>query len=104
MSEKSELPTVSITEAFEDQQWFSDNPHRQYRLRPGWAVRRRGRDTFLRTPHEECPYPDNSEAAAERLWWQSAWPELAPLERGALAKAARRRSTPILNTQKRRQR
>ena len=119
-----ELPVVLQADVFDDQQWFADHPGRQYRLRSGWAVRRRSRGVFLRVPMS-CPvYAD--EAAAERVGWESACPDLDPKARDELAKAARRYtktlragvapsksagragevriSIPIVSTQKRRQR
>ena len=90
----AESPPVTPAEILEDQQWFADHPHRQYRLRPGWALRRRSRCVFLRTPHTDTrTYPD-SERLAERLWWENAWPHLSPLARARLAKDARWRPKP----------
>jgi len=84
--------TVSLADILGDQQFFVDRPHRRYRLRRGWAVRRRGRGVFLRTAlPEQHRYDtqDASEAEAERAWWECAWPMLPPGARAALAKAAR---------------
>jgi hypothetical protein len=53
-------------------------------------MRRRGRNIFLRaslpSPH---PYVD-TENAAERAWWECAYPFSSPLEHQEMAKAARR--------------
>ena len=93
-----ELPIVPQADSLDDIQWFFERSHRRFRLRRGWAVRRRADDVFLRTPFSGARiYPDDSEACAERIWWESAWPELAPRERHKLLKAARR-STKTLRT------
>jgi hypothetical protein len=85
IAEPPALPVVCDTDAVDNQQLVVEHPDRQYRLRPGWAVRRRGHNTFLRTPitgsHED------SERLAEPLWWQSA-PDLSRRTRDALTKAA----------------
>lgn len=43
-------PSVSDADAHDDAEWFTDHPDRRYRARPGWVVRRRGRNVFLRAP------------------------------------------------------
>jgi hypothetical protein len=79
-----------------DEQYFFDNPQKQYRLRPdGWVVRRRAGGAFLRTPLPgAAAYPDR-EVVAEALWWRMAWPELSPKARNTLMQAARWRGKPI---------
>lgn len=79
--------TVTDADARDDAQWFAAHPSSQYRVRPGWVVRRM-RDVFLRTPIAA----DGADADSESLWWSAAWPELDPEIRDKLAKAARRRS------------
>jgi len=76
-----QIPTVTDADVSDDQQLFADHPRRQYRLRPGWAVRRRARGVFLRTP-----------LPADRVRWTAAFPYLSPLARAELAKAARWRT------------
>lgn len=86
---------MSVTDAdvWADQQFAADHPGRRYWLRDGWAVRRRGRSVFLRTRTQAgaspVGTPSDSEELAERIWWQSAWPDLSPLVRRQMAKAAR---------------
>jgi hypothetical protein len=68
------LPDVTDADVFDDAQWVGDHPDRQYRLRPGWAVRRRS-GVFLRAPLAGgCTDPDH-ERRAEFLSWRSPWPE-----------------------------
>lgn len=87
------MATVSFADVLNDQQWFADHPHRQYRLRPGWVVRRCIGNTYLRTPlADNRHHPDDNERRAEQIWWTAAWPDLSPLARAKLAKEARQRT------------
>jgi hypothetical protein len=85
---------VTAADVFDDQQWFADHPERRYRRRPGpdgavWVIRRRGRAVYLRAlVTTGIRYPDNDEALRQ-LWFLAAWPDLTPLERDELIKAAR---------------
>jgi hypothetical protein len=83
---------VNPADAFSDHQFFADHPQRCYRIRPGWAIRRRPRGVFLRTPLSFGHRYVDTEASAEAAWWEAAYPFLSPLERQAMAKAARGKS------------
>jgi hypothetical protein len=93
MTDAAPVIAVDLAEVT-DEQWFHEHPGRQYRLRPGWAVRRRAGRVFLRTRvGGSRPYPDH-EGLAEQLWWRAAWPELPPKTRAQLMKATRWRRKP----------
>jgi hypothetical protein len=84
------IPIVSDANALDDARWFADHPERQFRLRDGLVVRRRGRGIFLRTPTSMSADPE-SERLAERIWWLAAHSSPSPPARHELMKAARRR-------------
>jgi hypothetical protein len=85
------LPMVSSADVDADLQFFADYPSRHYRIGRNWVIRRRGRGVFLRAPLPPDHRHVDTEAGAERLWWLTAWPDLDPLVRAAMAKAARRK-------------
>ncbi len=81
---------VTDADADDDTKWFAGHSDRQYRARPGWVVRRRGKNVFLRAPiAADCVCSDN-ERSVEGLWWSAAWPDLGPKIRHKLTMAARR--------------
>jgi hypothetical protein len=90
------IPVVSDADALSDQQFFAEHTDRLYRLPPGWAIRSRGRRVLLPTPLAvPAPHPDSdTEAAAERAWWDAAYPYLPPQARAAIARAARKAGRP----------
>jgi hypothetical protein len=85
---------VSTADALDDAAWFETYPHRRYRIRPGWVVRRRPPDVFLRVPLPPGHRYVDTETGAQAAWWNCAYPSLSPHERQAMAKDARRRSKP----------
>jgi hypothetical protein len=98
-SDKPSLATnqlsVEPAEAATDLGWFDANPTRRYRVRGNWAIRRRGKDVFLRTPITSAPrYATDSEAGAEAVWWVSAYPHLSPEVRATMAKSAQTKRGP----------
>jgi hypothetical protein len=82
--------TISLDEVFDDQQWFYAHPGRRHRLRPGWAIRRKG-SAFLRSPAARDAPDDGDEGIAEAWWWRSAYPKLDQDTRNKLIKAARQK-------------
>jgi hypothetical protein len=85
----AELPTVSAADVLDDAAWLETHPHRRYRLRPGWVVRRRPPGVFLRSPLPSSHRYVDTEASAEGAWWTCGYPFLTPAERQAMAKTAR---------------
>lgn len=86
-------PDATLAELYADQQFFSNNPQRRYRLRRGWVIRRCRRGVFLRARLADGrDWPDD-ERLAEKMWWQTTWPTLPPDMRTELMKAARRRKS-----------
>jgi hypothetical protein len=82
------LAPVTLANVIADRLFFSDHPHRLYRVHSDRVIRRHGRDTFLRTALATPVAGDPGEATCCALWWHSAYPDMAPAIRTKLAKAA----------------
>jgi hypothetical protein len=88
-------PAVTAADAADDRDWFATHPRRRYRARRAergfWIVRRRAGGVFLRIWCVTIPkgLPD-SDKALRPLWFDTAWPDLDPLERAELVRHAAR--------------
>jgi hypothetical protein len=81
------IAPVTEASAGGDRAWFSANPTRRYRARPGWIIRRRG-TALLRTRAAARSLPDD-DTALRVAWVGAAWPDLDPVQQRALIKAIR---------------
>jgi hypothetical protein len=79
---------VTAADSLDDIAWFDANATRRYRVRQGWAIRRRG-TVLLRTPIAKPVALVDNEGAADLSWWTAAWPALSAQERKALMVASR---------------
>ena len=86
------MTPLTDAEAAADRGWFADNPTRRYRARRQargwWIIRRRDRDTMLRTHTKMLPVADNDNALRS-VWFAAAWPEIGPSLRAELIKRAK---------------